>query len=223
MVSPQLEMIIQNGLSLYVENTNDNSKQIMSGDERDRGILSESDRNYLRGETTLGSVQSERNTRARIRDRAYDGLLDFELLVDRLDDHDRRLVFENRSEGTETFDALVSAVAFIYQATSDTGLDFETVLKEGINVAEAKADRAATVQFDLTFQSLTADQLRTKLERGKELTLTELAYLHESDDVRMDELAHYFTDSEDATAEIDDGRIQSKVTSFGADGTSDAE
>ncbi|WP_323191761.1 hypothetical protein [Halostella sp. PRR32] len=189
----------------------------MNGDSRDRGILSQADRAYLRGEADLATVQSERNTRARIRDRIYDAVLDFELVVGELTDHDRKLIFEKRlaeTEGTEAFDALVSAVAFLYQATGDTELDFETVLKEGINVAEATDERVATVDFDLTFRSLTVEQLRNKLDSGEELSLTEIAYLHDSDEVRMDELARYFGDSDAVTSEIDDGRIQSKVTNF---------
>ncbi len=189
----------------------------MRGDERKRGILSRADREYLRGETSLGSTQSERNTRARIRDRIYNSILDFELLVECLSEHDRKLIFEKRFEnmdGTEAFDSLVSAVSFLYRATADTSLDFETVLNEGINVAEVKDARVATVQLDLTFHSLTADQLLHKLESGETLSLTEIAYLHESDEVRADELAQYFRDSEGKTEEIDDGRIQSKVTNF---------
>lgn len=189
----------------------------MSGDERDRGILSPADRAYLRGETDLASVQSERNTRARIRDRIYQSVLDFELLVEHLSERDRELVVEKRFEGidgTEAFDALVSAVAFLYQVTKDTDLEFESVLSEAVNLAEAKDDRAATVQLDLTFQSLTAEQLQHKLERGETLSLTEIAYLHESDEVRMDELARYFRDTDESTPEVDDGRIQSKVTNF---------
>lgn len=182
---------------------------------RDRGILSPADRSYLRGDTEFESVQSERNARARIRDRVYDAILDFELLVDRLDDHDRELIFENRVEtgdGTEAFDALVSAVAFLYRATDDASVEFDTILTEGINLAEAADDRAATVDFELTFHRLTVDQLRTKLERGEELSLTEIAFLHGSDEVRTDELARYFADDDAST--VDDGRIQSKVTNF---------
>ncbi|WP_227352844.1 hypothetical protein [Haladaptatus salinisoli] len=188
----------------------------MKGSERKRGILSRADRAYLRGEADLASTQSERNARARIRDRIHDSVLDFELLVECLSERDRELVFEKRFEnadGTEAFDALVSAVSFLYRAIEDTGLEFETVLHEGINVAEAKDDRAATVRLDVTFQSLTAEQLLRKLESGETLSLTEIAYLHESDEVRADELARYFRDAE-ATSEIDDGRIQSKVTNF---------
>lgn len=189
----------------------------MSGESRDRGILSQADREYLRGETTFATQQSERNARARIRDRIYNAILDFEYLVEHLEDRDRELVFEKRFEnmdGTDALDAMVSAMAFLYLATGDTDLEFESVLSEGINVAEAKSDRAAAVDLDLTFHSLTASQLREKLERGETLSLTELAFLHNSDEVRMDELASYFREFEEDTAEIDDGRIQSKVTNF---------
>lgn len=187
----------------------------MSG--RERGVLSQADRAYLRGETEFASAQSERNARSRIRDRIHDAVLDFEVLIEHLPDHDREIVFEKRfgrMEGTEAFDALVSAVAFLYQAIDDTEVAFETVLKEAINLAEAKDDRAATVDLDLTFQTLSAEQLQHKLEQGESLSLTEIAYLHQSDEVGPDELAAYFATAEAATEEIDDGRIQSKVTNF---------
>jgi hypothetical protein len=186
-------------------------------DDRDRGILSPADRAYLRGETELASVQSERNTRARIRNRIYDGVLDCELLVEHLSERDRELVFEERFEemnGTEAFDALVSAMAFCYRGIDDTSLSFETVLREAVNVAEAENDRTATVELDITFQSRSADQLRRKLENGETLSLTEIAYLHESEIVTRSELARYLEDAEAAHADIDDGRIQSKVNDF---------
>lgn len=183
--------------------------------DRARGVLSPADRDFLRGIAALGSVQSERNARARIRDRIFDATLDFELLVEHLSDHDRELVYGKRFDaldGTDAFDALVSMLAFCYQAVGETNLDFETVLTEGINVAEATNERAASIDFDVTYQSLTTDQLRSKLRRGESLTLTELAFLHQRDDVSDDELAHYFRDRDDT--DIDDGRIQSKVTNF---------
>lgn len=184
--------------------------------ERARGILSTADRDYLRGRADLGGVQSERNARARIRDRVFDATMDFELLVERLSERDRELVYGKRFDdldGADAFDALVSMLAFCYQAVDETDLDFATVLTEGINVAEATNERAASVEFDVTYQSLSAEQLRHKLERGESLSLTELAYLHQRDDVNMDDLARYLRNT-DAADEIDDGRIQSKVTNF---------
>lgn len=181
---------------------------------RDRGILSAADRAYLRGESDLASVQSERNTRARVRERVYDALLDFEVLVEHLADRDRELVFGKRlsEEGTEGFDALVSAVAFCYAGVGETDLDFETVLREGINLAEARDDRAATVELDVTFHALDGDQLREKLASDASLSLTEIAYLYESDAVGRDELAEYFEGSRGE--DLDDGRVQSKVTDY---------
>lgn len=186
----------------------------MSGETRERGILSAADRAYLRGETTYGSVQAERNTRARIRTRVFEGVRDFEILVEHLSDHDAELVFGKRlanQDGRDAFDTLVSALAFLYRGIEDTDLDFEDVLTEGVNVAEARNDRAATVQVDLTFHALSSDELLRKLRAGESLSLTEIASLQQSDDVTDDELARYFGADEET---IDDGRIQSKVTQF---------
>lgn len=183
-------------------------------DERDRGVLSAADRAYLRGEQTYGSVQAERNARARIRERIYDALLDFELLVEHLPERDRELVFGKRADdgdGAEAFDAFVSTLAFLYQGLDHTDLDFETVLREGVNLAEASADRGATVDFDVTYHALDADHLQAKLADGESLSLTEIAYLYESADVSRDELAAYF---EDSPGDLDDGRVQSKVTDY---------
>lgn len=185
----------------------------MPPDERSRGILSPADRAYLRGESELASAQSERNTRARIRTRIRDSLLDFELLVEHLSDRDRELIFEN-GDGIETFDALASAVAFLYEGVDGTDLSFETALTEGINVAEAKRDRAASVDLEVTLRALAVEQLRRELENGETLSLTEVAYLYASEEVREDELARYFRNAKESPSEIDDGRIQSRVTDF---------
>ncbi|GAB7014238.1 hypothetical protein [Halolamina salina] len=180
---------------------------------RDRGILSEADRAYLRGEAEFSSVQSERNARARIRDRLFEAVRDFELLVEQLDERDRELVFEKRfgsMAGTEAFDALVSALALLYRGIDDTELEFEELLNEAVNVAEAGEGRAATVDLDVTYERLSPESLLHKLESGEELSLTELAYLHGHDDVSRDRLARYVAEDEP----VDDGRIQSKVTEF---------
>lgn len=185
----------------------------MSG-SRERGILSSADREYLRGEAEFSSVQAERNARARIRDRVYESMYDFELLVEQLSIRDRELIFEKRfgeAEGRESYDALVAALAFLYRGIEDTGIDFEDALAEAVNVAEAENDRAATVELDLTFHALSAEELLRKLRAGESLSLTEIAYLQQSDEVSPAELARYFSEDEET---VDDGRIQAKVTQF---------
>jgi len=183
--------------------------------ERARGVLTDADRAFLRGDRELSSVQAERNARARMRTRVYDALLDFEVLVEHLDSRDVELVFGKRADeadGAEAFDAFASTVAFLYRGLEHTDLDFETVLREGVNLAEASEDRGATVDFDVTYHALDADHLREKLDAGESLSLTEIAYLYESDDVGPDELAELVGESR--AADVDDGRVQSKVTDY---------
>ncbi|MFC7097124.1 hypothetical protein [Halobaculum marinum] len=183
-------------------------------DDRERGILTEADRRYLRGETAYASVQSERNARARIRDRLHAALYDFEVLVEGLSERDRELVFTERldREGTEAFDALVSTLAFLYRGVDDTEIDFETVVSEGINLAEASEERAATVDLDVTFHALSVAEVRRKMRAGDPLSLTELAFADARTEIAPDEFAEYLR-GDDADG-VDDGRIQSRVTDF---------
>jgi len=180
-------------------------------DDRDRGVLTGADRAYLRGETEPSSTQVERNTRARIRDRVHDALLDFPVLVEHLSERDRELVFDDRLDaaGPAAFDALVATVAFLYDGLEETDLAFETVVAEGINVACAPDDRAATVDLDVTYTSLTPETIRQKAERGEPLSLTEIALADQSDEIDLATVVE--TDKEPA---VDDGRIQARVTDF---------
>ncbi|MFC4988754.1 hypothetical protein [Saliphagus infecundisoli] len=185
----------------------------MSTNDRSRGILTPSDRAYLRGEYEPGSVQSERNTRERIRERVFESLRDFELLIEHLPERDRGLVFEKRLEeldGPEAFDALVAAMAFLYRGIEDSDADVEEVLREGVALAEADRDRAVSVEFERTFHALSGEELLRRLEDGETLSLSELAYLQRSDDVPRGELA----DALASEKRVEDGRIQSRVTDF---------
>jgi hypothetical protein len=180
-------------------------------DDRDRGVLTAADRAFLRGEREYGSVQAERNARARIRRRVVDALLDVPLLVEALAERDRELVFDRLDEaGTDGFDALVATLALCYEGAQRTGVDFRTVVREGVTLATAREDRSATVDLELTYHAMDADQLLAKLEAGEALSLTEIAHLYQADDVRREELAAYFEDREG----VDDGRVQSKVTDY---------
>lgn len=186
----------------------------MPGADRPRGILSPADRAYLRGETTFGSDQSERNARARIRRRLLAAVHDTELLTERLSDRDRELVFEKHlGDDPDGVRALIATVALLYRGVDDAGLSFETVLEEGVSRAEAGRDRAAFVEFDVHREPLDTDRLARKLRRSGSLTLSELAYLRERDDVSLDRLLdRYATDV--APDESEDDWVQSKVTNF---------
>jgi len=176
----------------------------MDGDDRPRGILSPADRAYLRGETAFESGQSERNARARIRERVQAALYDADLLADALEERDRELVFDKHvGDDPEGVRALIAAVAFLYRGAEDADLSFETLLEEGISRAEADRDRAATVAFDVEYQPLDANRLARKLRRTGSLTLSELAYLRESDDASLDRLLDEYATAVDSEVDAD--------------------
>ena len=78
-------------------------------------------------------------------------------------------------------------------------------------LGSVQAERNARARIrDRVYDALSARRLRERLDAGESLTLTEIAYLHRSDAVRDDELARYLAED----PEVDDGRIQSRVTDF---------
>lgn len=185
----------------------------MSGDERPRGILSPADRAYLRGESDFASAQSERNARARIRERVRAGLYDADLLADALSGRDRELVFEKYFGGDPAgIRALIGAVAFLYRGAEDAGLSFETLVEEGVSRAEAGRDRAANVEISVDRRPLDADRLVRQLRHTGSLTLSELAYLRERDDVSLDRLLDQY--ATDVDSEDDDEWVQAKMSRF---------
>jgi hypothetical protein len=185
----------------------------MPDEERPRGILSPADRAYLRGETTFESDQSERNARARIRERVLAALGDFDLLADALSERDRELVFGKHVGGDpEAVRSLIATLAVCYRGSEDADLDFGALLEEGVSRAEADRDAAAGVDFEVRREPLDADRLTRKLRRTGSLTLSELSYLREAEDVSLDRLLdRYATDVE---TDADDDWVQAKMTSF---------
>jgi len=185
----------------------------MTSANDERGILTDADRAYLAGEGEYASEQAERNARARIRDRVEAAVYDFEALLEGLSERDRRIVFAERfgEDGGDALDALVAAQAFLYLAVGDSDVDFETVLSEGINVAEATEDRVASVDLTVSLAEQSVATLRRKLETRAELSLAEIAYLQAAEGVGDEELARHLGEDH---RRVEDGRIQSRVTDF---------
>lgn len=120
--------------------------------DRTRGLLSKRDRQYLLGTSDIKPrSQRERDIRADIRERVWNGLLDFYLLRDRLEPRDREQILpprEDDSAPTEqsaretaaTYVALTNALAFLYDLyTHREGQEqFERVLAEAIGMIERR-------------------------------------------------------------------------------------
>lgn len=163
----------------------------MTGPDRQRGILTTDDRDYLAGRKSLQS-DSERNARKRIRDRVRNSLYDFESLAAELEERDvTQLVTESGETNEQAFEAAENAIAFIYRmcmsAPDSPGYStndrFRDVLQNGIE--KGLDDRHEVLDFKLDLHCGLPREARHRLLRkayqGEDMTLAELRELLEND------------------------------------------
>lgn len=193
-----------------------------SSNERGRGVLSKTDREYIRNPDEY-TRQSAYERRKHIRNRVYNAFLDGALLLS-LSADERKRIFEGWNEFADDVSApedagrpehfadparsrgqmlekvraergLSSWFAFLYAGISaSTELDFQPVLTEGIKTAERARGRVVT---DLDIQVETRsqrdlDELTERFEQGLELTTREIQRLRETADVSDAELGEYY-------------------------------
>jgi len=165
----------------------DKSDSQNTATERKNALLTQGQREYLRGEKEFKNEQSERDIRYEIRERIKDGLLDFELLADELEPRDRKQIFKDVRPAAlrgdehvnvdempqrDEMEGLVHTVAFLYLAARDADLPFEKVVELGISEAnferpfvpsdvEVRIDER--VEFDY-------EEIFDKVERGERLS-----------------------------------------------------
>lgn len=159
----------------------------MPAPDRDRGILTVDDRDYLSDRKNL-NPGSERNARRRIRDRVRNGLYDFEYLTEELEDRDvEQLVTANSEPNEQVFEAAEDAIAFLFRMCADapetagqsTNDRLREILHNGIEKGVQELDSEYELldfKLDLKYglSREQGDLLRKKLDRGEEMTLAEL-------------------------------------------------
>lgn len=104
--------------------------------ERDRGMISPADRKLIMGITEYEHRQTVHTRRGQIRNRIRNSLLDFRLLMEFLDEDERRRIFswqEDREFGYQF--GVRDALAFLYLSQREQGLAFQGVLEQGIGNA----------------------------------------------------------------------------------------
>lgn len=169
---------------------------------RDRGILTEADREFLLGEKDDLQPQSKREARQRIRNRLENAILDLSLLSRALEDDDREMVadpvFPDSSEGNLR---LTHVCSLFYHMIVDTSGDtersierFENSLGNSIesSLKRIEDNMLINVEANLAVERLSpnVDSLLDKYESNEE-TLDELMYLQKEGEIEMDQ--QYFT------------------------------
>lgn len=168
----------------------------MPGPDRQRGILTTDDRDYLSGRKILQSG-SERNTRKRIRDRVRNALYDFEYLTTDLEERDvTHLVSDTDGTNEQVFEAAEDMIAFIFRMCAhapdspgnSTDNRFRDVLLNGISKGIDDRQELLDFKLDLQYGFPRERRLRLakKVNEGDDLTMVELREALEND---------YFDDS----------------------------
>lgn len=145
--------------------------------DRDRGILTRSDRLFLIGETELEG-DSRRGARNRIRDRLKNSIRDFLFLRYSLEERDRELVRDDLfSDDGALWQGYVHMYAFFYRLQVEEGFNISSPLHNAIQSAEEEfeKERGLTVETDITVdvdRTVVADhsELHEKWENHEPLT-----------------------------------------------------
>ncbi|WP_299237211.1 hypothetical protein [Natronomonas sp.] len=104
--------------------------------ERERGILSKRDRQYLLGHKSYDDA-NERRVRQEIRTRIRESIQDFTLLQTALDHRDQQLIFDpHRDNNPEFSKGLVNLFTFLYRNTQTQNPGFAAMLRRGVRQAE---------------------------------------------------------------------------------------
>ncbi|MFC6823502.1 hypothetical protein [Halopelagius fulvigenes] len=140
--------------------------------DRERGILTPSDREFLLGRKTDYTEHSKKQKRNRIRRRLRNAILDFTILFDHLEDRDRETVFDPDDEAREAYTrGIVDMLGFLHLGTMGYYVPFKDMLGQGVNRAEQKLAgsdyRMVTVDFNVDpVGQIDVDEVVDKLEAG---------------------------------------------------------
>ena len=196
------QVIPRHTTAMTNENTqgdNDRVRELLNkhGD-RDRGILTESDRKFLIHEgENVNSEGTRYSTRHRIHNRLKNALLDWPLIVEKMPEDDLVRAFEPRDDVTD--DDMQTAIRAmfeaVYTATVINGAepDFEEALVGGIHDAilhREKSPALVNVQFDVTTSNeIDVEEAYERYQNGNWLSTAEYGALLASKKVPPEEAA----------------------------------
>lgn len=119
--------------------------------QRDRGILTPRDRQYLVGQTDL-KAESERQVRQRIRDRLKNSVRDFMFIRWCLSERDREAFADDlyRDAGS-LWQGYINMLSFFYRLNIDRGYRMESDLYNAIKSVEdqLEEERGQTIEIDI--------------------------------------------------------------------------
>ncbi|WP_144905901.1 hypothetical protein [Halobellus captivus] len=176
--------------------TDDDSERepLLTPENRPRGILTPTDREYLCGLKEYAQPQTDANRRQDIRERVVNGLKDFVLLSLFLESDEREKIFEEL-DPDETDDVLAAMVAFSYLGLEGDRPRLETRFEHGVlqgaNVDKLfqSSGRATDVDVSISVEyNPDIEKLYRRFEDGQELTDAEVGALVRAGKIGGDEI-----------------------------------
>lgn len=180
-----------------------------ANNERDRGILSPADRQYLRNPEEYSRQNQYERERA-IKERVFDSVLDFQLLFELLPEDLRTEVFGRRTgfvgdEGGADLsgmfenrvpaeNALRDGVAFLYLAAGDVTVKQSEIVEQGVARAVERSGRynaEVSLDVDRRERSGWVHQGQKKMQEGEPLENAEIRALMESETVSDETVGEY--------------------------------
>jgi len=151
----------------------------LDDDERDRGILGNVDRQFVRGEKEYAHRQTAYDRRETIKNRVRHSLLDLSLLSRELDDELLEDVLGDYRENDQIGEALVDTIALVFRITATKGLtetlggdrrnkDFEKVLEKGVRRAYFHHDDTLLDEFSYSVSTTHVPDLNAVKELAED-------------------------------------------------------
>lgn len=159
----------------------------IDGQQRPRGILSKTDREYLFGSKNYENEQSEANRRQDIRDRIKNSIKDFKIIWALLEESDRNQVFSSLDNETVD-DSIQAMVSFIYLGLNGDIPRIEECIKKGILAGENASSEGETKQVDVSINIdyyPDVEAAKEKLQNNPlvELTVEEIGVLAKANEL----------------------------------------
>jgi hypothetical protein len=181
------------GVEDVTEQTDSGGGLSITPDDRPRGILSKTDREYLCGLKEYAQPQTDANRRQDIRERVENGLKGFALLWMLLEQDEREKVFDGIGEdGTD--EVIESMVTFAYLGIGRDRTRLEEANERGVLAAAnanklfRSAGRATDVDVSIDIEyNPDPEKLYRRFEEGTQLSDAEVGVLFRSGKIDAEE------------------------------------
>lgn len=107
--------------------------------DRERGVLTPADREFLLGRKEFDHRQTYTNTWQRIRDRVTNSLLDFAIIATQIDADQRDRIFDDL-QATTRAECLGALISFLYAGLNRDEQEFEQRVADGVFLGELLVD-----------------------------------------------------------------------------------